>query len=119
MAADAAPAGRPALAGEIVRVEIVWVEADGSIGRHATRLPSGSRVDDALAVLAGNERGVALLGELARGRLITAVYGQRCDGATLLQEGDRIELLAQLAIDPKTARRLRAQAAAGKRRGAQ
>ncbi len=119
MAADAAPAGRPALAGEIVRVEIVWVEADGSIGRNTIQLPAGSRVGDALSVLADHHHGVALLGELARGKLTTAVYGERCDGATLLHDGDRIELLAQLAIDPKLARRQRAQAPAGKRRGAQ
>lgn len=118
MAADAEPAGRPARSGEIVRVEIVWVEADGSIGRSAIRLPAGSRVGDALAVLADHERGAALLGELARGRLTAAIFGERCDGATLLQEGDRIELLGPLAIDPKLARRRRAQAPAVRRRGA-
>lgn len=114
MAADADPAGRPALA-----VEIVWVEADGSIGWRAVRLLAGSRVGDALAVLADHARGAALLGDLASGQLTAAVYGERCDGATLLHDGDRIELLAQLAVNPKLARRRRAQAPAGKRRGAQ
>ena len=40
-----------------------------------------------------------------------AVFGVAADGATRLHEGDRIELLRPLQMDPKQARRLRAQRA--------
>lgn len=38
-----------------------------------------------------------------------AVFGQAATSATRLHHGDRIELLRPLRIDPKQARRLRAQ----------
>ena len=40
-----------------------------------------------------------------------AVFGQAAAMATLLHDGDRIELLRGLQIDPKQARRLRAERA--------
>lgn len=92
-----------------IDVEIVWVEADGSIGRRALALPEGSRVRDALASLDDGGPGAALLEGLAAGRLGPAVYGERCDAATVLHAGDRIELLAGLEVDPKLARRRRAE----------
>ncbi len=38
-----------------------------------------------------------------------AVFGQAANGRTVLHDGDRIELLRPLQIDPKQARRARAQ----------
>lgn len=110
MAADAGGVRRPA-----IDIEIVWVEADGSIGRRAIELPAGSRVRDALASLSSDERGAALLDALARAQLAVAIYGERCDESTALHGGDRVELLAGLVADPKLARRRRAQ----KRRGSE
>lgn len=40
-----------------------------------------------------------------------AVFGQAATSATALRDGDRIELLRALQIDPKQARRLRAERA--------
>ena len=40
-----------------------------------------------------------------------AVFGRRVGDDTLLQEGDRLELLRPLTIDPKQARRRRAETA--------
>lgn len=37
-----------------------------------------------------------------------AIFGVNAEGATLLHEGDRVELLRGLQIDPKEARRRRA-----------
>lgn len=91
-----------------ILVEIAWVDADGSVGRHRVELPSGACVGDALAALRGHDRCGALLDGLARGELTTAIYGERCNAASVLHPGDRIELLAGLAVDPKLARRLRA-----------
>jgi putative ubiquitin-RnfH superfamily antitoxin RatB of RatAB toxin-antitoxin module len=39
-----------------------------------------------------------------------AIFGQLCDASTRLHEGDRVELLRPLQLDPKEARRRRAEA---------
>jgi hypothetical protein len=44
-----------------------------------------------------------------------AVYGRKIDAATLLRDGDRVELLRPLAADPNEARRLRARRPAPRR----
>src|SRR5690606_24492120 len=93
MAADAGRARRA-----VIAVEIAWVAADGSVARHAVALPAGASVRDALATLHGRDRGGGLLDRLASGELTAAVYGERCDATTVLQPGDRIELLAGLAV---------------------
>ena len=92
-----------------IPVEVVWVEADGSIGRCAFDLPAGSRVADAFAALRTDERGAGLLGRLARGELQSAIFGERCEPGALLAAGDRIELVAGLSVDPKVARRRRVE----------
>lgn len=74
-------------------------------GRHETaevELPAGACVDDAL-------RGAGW--SLVDGFVALAVFGNAARGDTLLHEGDRIELLRPLAMDPKQARRLRAERA--------
>lgn len=65
-------------------------------------LPNGTRLDDAL-----HEAGWALDGVFT-GR---AVFGVAASGDTVLHEGDRVELLRPLQMDPKQARRLRAERA--------
>lgn len=39
-----------------------------------------------------------------------AIFGQLADASTRLQDGDRVELLRPLQLDPKEARRRRAEA---------
>jgi putative ubiquitin-RnfH superfamily antitoxin RatB of RatAB toxin-antitoxin module len=106
MDADAQADGRPSPS---IPVEVVWVEADGSIGRCAFGLPAGSRVADAFAALRADERGAGLLERLARGELQAAIFGERCEPGELLAAGDRIELVAGLSVDPKVARRRRVE----------
>lgn len=62
-------------------------------------LPPGSRVADALSAAgwADDAETVAY-----------AVFGVRADRLAVLQEGDRVELLRPLQVDPKDARRRRA-----------
>lgn len=43
------------------------------------------------------------------GTVAYAVFGLRADAETVLREGDRVELLRPLQIDPKEARRRRAE----------
>lgn len=92
-----------------IPVEVVWVEADGTIGRCAFGLPAGSRVADALAALRADERGAGLLDRLARGELRAAIFGERCEPGDVLAAGDRIEFVAGLSVDPKVARRRRVE----------
>ncbi|TXH71698.1 MAG: RnfH family protein [Lysobacteraceae bacterium] len=81
-----------------MRVEIVqaWPR------RHVSRwleLPLGTTAAE--AVLAANME--------YDGHLVLAVYGERIDPAQVLRDGDRVELLRGLLIDPKEARRRRAK----------
>lgn len=74
------------------------------------RLPSGSRANDALQACGLGDEDVAGL----------AVFGVRVQAEQVLADGDRLEVLRGLEIDPKQARRLRAETAAAlkqKRRG--
>ena len=65
-------------------------------------LPEGARVADAL-VAAGWSDDPEVVGH--------AVFGQRVDRASVLHEGDRLELLRPLQADPKQARRERVEEA--------
>lgn len=71
-------------------------------------LPDGASLGDALA-LAGRA-GLLAADELAAveaGTLTTAVHGHSRAAAHLLKDGDRIELLGPLTVDPKVARQRR------------
>ena len=74
----------------------------GRFEEAAVVLAAGACVDDALAAA-----GWALDGEF----VALAVFGQAADPGTPLQAGDRVELLRALQLDPKQARRLRAERA--------
>lgn len=67
-------------------------------------LPDGSRVEDALAAARITERVL----ELASGRQRTGIWGRACDIATILRDGDRVEVYRELKADPKAQRRARA-----------
>lgn len=67
--------------------------------RNEVDLPAGSCVADALSASDwGNDPEAVAY----------AVFGVRVERKTLLHEGDRIELLRPLQVDPKDARRRRA-----------
>ena len=61
-------------------------------------LAEGATVADALRLLPFDLTGCAGL----------AIHGERAIDASVLHDGDRLELLRALVIDPKTARRVRA-----------
>jgi putative ubiquitin-RnfH superfamily antitoxin RatB of RatAB toxin-antitoxin module len=63
-------------------------------------LPEGATVADA----------VAAAGLTPAGHVGMAVHGESATGDRPLRDGDRVELLRPLAIDPKDARRRRAGA---------
>jgi len=71
-------------------------------------LPDGATLGDALAralragLLAADE-----LAAVEAGTLTTAIHGRSRAAAHLLRDGDRIELLGPLTVDPKVARQRR------------
>jgi putative ubiquitin-RnfH superfamily antitoxin RatB of RatAB toxin-antitoxin module len=80
-----------------IRVEVVraWPRQHAMV---AIGLPAGATVSDALAAC-----GLALDGIEGY-----AVFGERVATTAALRDGDRLELLQPLLLDPKEARRRRA-----------
>jgi putative ubiquitin-RnfH superfamily antitoxin RatB of RatAB toxin-antitoxin module len=62
-------------------------------------LPEGATVDDALLASGWSLEGFTGV----------AIFGERVERDARLQDGDRVELLRPLSIDPKDARRRRAR----------
>lgn len=83
-----------------IKVEIIaaWPHC---IERAWLELPAGAHVEDAIAASE-----FALRDEFAG----VSVFGQRVTPRHILADGDRVELLRGLKVDPKAARRARAQA---------
>lgn len=75
----------------------------GRFDEVALDLPAGATAGDARKAC-GLDEGIAGM----------AVYGVRVEEATVLNAGDRLELLRALTLDPKDARRKRAEARAVK-----
>lgn len=91
---------------EEIAVSVVYAAEDGLFQR-SLRLPVGATVESALCAS----------GLLDRFRIDdlperVGIYGQRCPLDTRLADGDRVEVYRWLRVDPKDARRLRADAQA-------
>lgn len=82
-----------------MRVEVVraWPRRHEAV---VVDLPPGATLAQALAASGLDAAGIAGY----------AIFGQRVDAGTPLSDGDRVELLRPLEVDPKQARRLRAAA---------
>lgn len=80
-----------------IRVEVVraWPRRHASV---RLELPAGATVSEAMAAC-----GLELDGITGQ-----AVFGERVEPADMLHDGDRLELLQPLLVDPKEARRRRA-----------
>jgi len=70
------------------------------------KLAQGALVSDAV-----RESGMVPADDIAGGDLAVAVFGVVASLRDVLRDGDRVELLRPLLIDPKQARRRRAKAA--------
>jgi putative ubiquitin-RnfH superfamily antitoxin RatB of RatAB toxin-antitoxin module len=81
-----------------MRVEVVLAEPDRCASIQL-ELPSSATVGDAVSASGLPLDGIAGF----------AVFGVRAEQGTPLHEGDRVELLRPLLLDPKEARRRRAQ----------
>ena len=98
-----------------IAVQVVWSPSARETLSVALRLPADSTVAAALAAagwpaLASAEQGDAAL---AAAGLAAAVWNKPRPLAHVLRDGDRVEVLRELQIDPMTARRVRFEAAGG------
>lgn len=80
-----------------MKIELVHADADGTRTERVD-VPVGTTVADAVAASRFAGKDVAAL----------AVYGRQVRHDWILEEGDRVELLSELLVDPKDARRMRA-----------
>ena len=88
-----------------MRIQIAWVRGDGEVALREREWPAGTTLGQALADLDD-----PMLREgLAAGRLTASVFGQARRPDEPLFEGDRIELVESLRVDPKLARQGRVE----------
>lgn len=86
-----------------MRITLLHAPAPRSVQETVLDLPEGSRAQDALTASGWP------LGPLEASGLTLALWGRRCAPDALLRDGDRLELLRPLRVDPKVARRERFQ----------
>ena len=92
---------------ETITVELTFATADEAQSQ-CLKLPAGATVADALAA----SRFVGITAALA-------IHGEIVAPTRPLQDGDRIDLLRELLVDPMQARRQRAAATENARRKGQ
>lgn len=91
-----------------MRIEVAWVDDGEGVAVRPLELPAGATAGEALDAL-GDPLAATLRTRIGNGALALAVYGKPCALDTVLNDGDRIELVGALVIDPRTARRERVQ----------
>ncbi len=84
-----------------MRVNLVFAPAPREVHETPLELPEGATAADALRAGGWLERFKDVED------LSLAVWGRRCTASHVLREGDRLELLRPLRVDPKVARRER------------
>ena len=93
---------------ETITVELTFATSDEAQSQYL-RLPAGATVADALAASRFVSMTAAAL----------AIHGEVVEPTRPLQDGDRIDLLRELLVDPMQARRHRAASATNARRKGQ
>jgi putative ubiquitin-RnfH superfamily antitoxin RatB of RatAB toxin-antitoxin module len=98
-----------------ISVQVVWSPSARETLDVTLRLPAGATVADAIAAAGWPALASAAQGEaaFAAAGLSAAVWSKGRPLAHALREGDRVEVLRGLQIDPMTARRVRYEAAGG------
>ena len=103
------------MSAEPLRVQVVWCASEReTLSVHLT-LPPGSTVATALAAAGWPALESAAHGDaaFAAAGLSAALWSKARALAHPLRDGDRVEVLRELLIDPMTARRVRFEAAGG------
>ena len=81
-----------------MKIELAYANAEGTC-TETVEVPVGTTVAEAVAASCFAGKDAAAF----------AVYGRAVREDRTLEEGDRIELLSDLLVDPKEARRMRAK----------
>jgi uncharacterized protein len=82
-------------------IEVVFSPAARELRQERLQLPAGATVGDAV------QAALAAWGLAWPQGAVVAVWGRKVAADQLLREGDRVEILRPLQVDPKEARRLR------------
>ncbi len=98
-----APDGPGGDSGPAISVAVVWA-TPRTQDVVPLRLPAGSTVGDALA-----RSGLAGAWGFDPDRVTFAVHGRRARRDAVLRDGDRVDVLRPLSVDPMDARRRRAE----------
>jgi len=98
-----------------IAVLVVWSPSERETLSVALSLPAHATIADALAIANWQALESAAQGgaAFAAAGLSAAVWGKARPLAHVLRDGDRVEVLRDLQIDPMTARRVRFEAAGG------
>ena len=98
-----------------IAVTIVWSPAERETDSVTLRLPPQATLADALAAAGWPALATAAQGDaaFAAAGLSCAVWSKARPLTHPLRDGDRVEVLRDLQIDPMTARRVRFEAAGG------
>lgn len=95
--------------GEKLRVEVVYAASDRQY-LVTLEVPAGTSIAGAIELC----RRQRLLPEAAFHHTDYGVFGRRAPATRVLQPGDRVEIYRPLKVDPKEARRRRAQCRRGR-----
>jgi len=87
-----------------LHVEVAYAQADEQL-IVAVELAAGATVMDAIQASHIQQRFAGM--DVREGNV--GIFGQHCSLQRLLDDGDRVEIYRPLQVDPKQARRLRAQ----------
>ena len=88
-----------------MRVSLLYAEAPRTVHEAQVELAPGATVAQALAVSGWAQRFPSLLAS----EVTLGVWGRRCTTEQVLRDGDRVEAVRALRVDPKVARRERFQ----------
>ena len=98
-----------------IAVQVVWCPSARETRDATLRLPEGATVGDAIAAAGWPALASAAQGDaaFAAAGLSAAVWSKGRALAHVLRDGDRVEVLRDLQIDPMAARRVRYEVAGG------
>jgi uncharacterized protein len=97
-----------------VNIDIIWSPAQRQVHALVWQTDTGATVEQAMAFLSAQS--ADFTAQPAQ-QWHTAVWGKPVEALHVLQEGDRLEVLRPLRVDPKVARRERFQRQGAKTAG--